>query len=93
MKIPLSKTLRVLILYTLASGFLIGISIKYLLECYTGIFAFQIIEIGAAPPLAHYANWFSPLLDFIPVLIIGLLLLMHGIKRYLRVTGLAESTR
>lgn len=54
----------------LGAGFLIGISIKYLLECYTNIFnTFECSNF--------YMTWYMPLLDFIPVLIIGFVFLFN----------------
>lgn len=49
----------------LAAGFLIGISSKYLLECYG--WGYYI----------NYKAWFYPILDFIPILIFGLVFLSN----------------
>jgi len=46
-----------------AAGFLIGISVKYLYECY--FLGFSDV----------YSAWYYPILDFVPVLAIGLFVL------------------
>ena len=66
-----------------ASGFLIGIGVKYLLECYTGIYAFQTFTMGGSAYIAYYADWYYPLLDFGPVLVIGVCLLVVVVHNYL----------
>lgn len=53
------------VLGILASGFLIGISVKYLLECYYWGYS------------DFYKAWYYPALDFMPVLLIGFHLLLH----------------
>lgn len=58
----------------LAAGFLIGISIKYLLECYTTTFEFY-PGYGGCLCSAYYLDWYYPLLDFGPILVIGLVIL------------------
>ena len=68
-------TLKGIVLGVCAAGFLIGISVKYLLECYTGIYAFQTFTMGGSMYLAYYADWYYPILDFCPVLLIGLIIL------------------
>jgi len=67
--------LKDVVLGVCAAGFLIGISVKYLFECYTGIYAFQTFTMGGSPYLAYYADWYYPLFDFFPVLLIGLFIL------------------
>jgi len=58
------------VLGVLAAGFLIGISVKYLYECY---------YLGFAD---FYKAWYYPVLDFVPVLLIGLFALWHALKKF-----------
>ena len=79
-------TLKGIVLGVCAAGFLIGISVKYLLECYTGIYAFQTFTMGGSTYLAYYANWYYPLFDFVPVFLIGVVLLFKIVSARLEVT-------
>ena len=77
--------LKGIVLGVCAAGFLIGISVKYLVECYTGIYAFQTFTMGGSTYLAYYANWYYPLFDFVPVLLIGLFILWRSCMAVLEV--------
>ncbi|HUV80878.1 MAG TPA: hypothetical protein VMW40_08720 [Candidatus Bathyarchaeia archaeon] len=79
------KLKKDVVLDILAAGFLIGISVKYLLECYTGIYAFQTFTMGGSSYLAYYADWYYPLLDFAPVFLIGVVLLFKIVADHLEV--------
>jgi len=60
----------------IAAGFLIGISIKYLLEFFFYEYAeFVHLMDGTTYYVAYYKAWYYPVLDFVPVLVIGLCIL------------------
>lgn len=54
----------------IGASFLICISIKYLIECYVWGY------------VAYYKHWIYPLLDFIPILVIGIALWIFIIMKY-----------
>jgi len=73
------KSKKDVVLGIFAAGFLIGISLKYLLECYTTTFEFY-PGYGGCLCSAYYTDWYYPLLDFIPILAIGLFVLWRTYK-------------
>lgn len=73
------KSKKDVVLGILAAGFLIGISVKYLLECYTTTFEFY-PGYGGCLCSTYYLDWYYPLLDFMPILVIGLFVLWRTYK-------------